>query len=106
MDFLKDVFRFEAQGVLNGWTCEPCGHYLEERLFVDWGSEFQTLFPRLIPQGVTFIPSESFNKSMELLTSVQKIMAFNKAMLNHKLQDVKHLFVRLMCFFSCSNYLF
>jgi len=106
MDFPTGVSRFEAQGVLNGWPCETCEHCLEERLFVDWGSELQTLFPHLIPRGVTFIPSDSFKKSMELLTSVQKIMAFNKAMLNHKLQEVKHLFVCLMRSFSCSDYLF
>ena len=104
--FLTNLSRFEAQGILNGWECKPCKHYLEERLFVDWGWALQTLFPHLIPKGVRFVPSESFKKSMESLTSVQKIMAFNEAMVNHKLQDVKHLFVRLMRAFSSLDYLF
>ena len=32
------------------------------------------------------------------MTKVQKIMAFNKVMVNHKLEEVKHLFVRLIPF--------
>jgi len=106
MDFLANLSRFEAQSVLNGWTCEPCEHYSESRLFCDWASELQTLFPRLIPRGVTFPPSEGFKKLMESLTIVQKIMAFNKPMVNHQLQEVRHLFVRLMRSFFRSDYLF
>jgi len=106
MDFLANLSRFEAQSVLNGWTCEPCEHYSESRLFCDWASELQTLFPRLIPHGVTFLPSEGFKKLMESLMIVQKIMAFNKLMVNHQLQEVRHLFVHLMRPFFHLDYLF
>ena len=95
MNSLANISRYEALGILNGWTCEPSEQYppySESRLFCDWASELQILFPRLI--NGKFVCSENFKRWVEPLTWVQKIMAFNKAMTNHKLEEVRNLFVR------------
>ena len=46
-----------------------------------------------------FVCSKNFKRWVGPLTKVQKIMALNKAMVNHKLEEVKHLFVRPIPFF-------
>ena len=97
MEFPTNLSSFEAQDIFNGWAYNPfeqCPPYSESRLFCDWASELQILFPSLKPSR--FVGSKSFKRSMESLTSVQKIMAFTKAMVNYKLQEVKHLFVSLI----------
>jgi hypothetical protein len=100
MDFHPNISKYEAQGILNGWTHESSGQYppySESRLFCDWASELRTLFPHLIHNQ--FVCSQNFEKWVEPLTGVQRIMAFNKAMVNHKLQEVKYLFVRSIPFY-------
>ena len=100
MNFVTNVSRFEAQSILNGWaydSSEQYPPYSEQMLFCDWASELGTLFPLLIPNK--FVCSENFKRWVGPLTKVQKIMAFNKAMVNHKLEEVKRLFVRSIHFF-------
>jgi hypothetical protein len=106
MNFLTNISRYEAQGFLNGWTgelSEKYPPYSESRLFCDWASELRILFPRLTHSK--FVCSENFKRWVGPLTRVQKIMAFNKAMVNHKLQEVKHLFVRSIPFFYSNLYI-
>jgi len=103
MDFLTNISKYEAQGTLNGWmheSLEQYPPYLESRLFCDWASELRILFPHLIHNQ--FVCSQKFERWVELLTRVQRIIAFNKAMVSHKLQEVKHLFVRSISFY-CST---
>ena len=100
MNFVTNKCRCEAQSILNGWTCDPSEQYppySEPMLFCDWAAELRTLFPRLIPHK--FVCSKNFKRWVGPLTKVQKIIAFNKAMVNHKLEEVKHLFVRSISFF-------
>ena len=100
INFLTKVYRREAQNILNGWTCVPSEQYpphSELMLFCDWASELWTLFPHLIPNE--FVCSKNFKRWVGPLTEVQKIMAFNKAMVNHKLEEVKNLFVRSISFY-------
>ena len=104
MDFLTNISKYEAQGILNDWTRESSEKYppySESRLFCDWASELRILFPHLIHNQ--FVCSQNFQKWVEPLTRVQRIMAFNKAMVNHKLQEVKHLFVGSIPFY-CSTF--
>jgi len=103
MEFPTKESNFEARGIFNGWAYEPSEQdppYSESRLFCDWASQLQILFPGFIPSR--FVGSASFKRSIESLTTVQKIMAFTKAMVNHKLLEVKHLFVSLMSPFCYS----
>jgi hypothetical protein len=100
MNFVTNMSRCEAQSILNGWTYDPEEQYpprSERMLFCDWASELRTLFPRLVPNK--FVCSKNFKRWVGPLTKVQKMMAFNKAMVNHKLEEVKHLFVRSIPFF-------